>query len=236
MAAPTYNIHGSTFSAANVSSLTTASFTTSGSDRYMVAGASSGATTPANVTAVKWGGSGGTGFTQQDIFRNIGSNGRTSIWTLLAPAAASQTLYASWAANQEETVVGAIAFNGVDQSAPIGSVATAGGTNTTATVNATTTADDMVVDVAFVLDTGCGNRTETVGAGQTSRIEVEGASLSCEVFGMSHEVATGSSTTMSWTYSGGATINDGWRTFALPLHPVSAGGAVVKTLAAMGVG
>jgi len=227
MAAPTYNIHGSTFSAANVASLTTASFTVSGSDRYMVAGAGSGASSPANVSAVKWGGSGGTDFTIEGSQQNIASNGRTSQWTLLAPSASTTTLFASWAANQDETPVGAIAVNGVDQTSPKGTQATASGTNTTPGVNATTAVDDFVIDSMFFLNTNCNSRTITVGAGQTSRVEVEGANLTCEGFGMSHEVATGVSTTMSWTISGA--ITGGWRTFALPLKPVSGGGGGVAT-------
>ena len=230
------------FSGSNVASLTTPAFVIGGSNRYLVAGTGSGAGTRQAVTAVKWGGSGGTGLTQQGSavdFSPANPYFRTTCWGLLAPTAQSATLYASWASNQDETALAGASYTGVDQATPTGTLATAtanlsGGTQTPApTVDASTVADDWVVDIVWVGDTSGASRTITAGAGQTAREEVEGANLVYECLGLSDEIATGATTTMSWSISG--SVNGGWGMFALPLKPVS-GAVAPKRLTLLGVG
>lgn len=223
MAAPTYDNSAST-SGHTVSSLTSASWTIGGSNRYLVGMVHNASGTPASVdpSAMRWGGSGGTLMTKQgSTLQYNGTIRRLSCYTLLAPTAQSSTLYALWSANQENVAISGVSANGVDQTTPLGTVASATGTTATPTVNATTVADDFVVDMTGVWGDGV-NPTITVGGGQTSRQEIEGGTYSPDdAVGQSTEVATGTSTTMSWTTAGGVAA---WAIFAVPLKPVAAGG------------
>jgi hypothetical protein len=222
-----YDIHGSTWSTGNVASLTTSSFTIGGSDRYLVAGVCSGAGTPVNPTEARWGGSGGTLMTKESTTLDVGATFKTSMYRLLAPTAQTSTLYCLWPSNQDETALGGISFTGVDQTTPVRSSASATGTGSP-TVNVTTVADDMVVDVMWAGEATGTSTTLAVGGSQTSRIEIEGTDLGgFEALGMSHETATGTSVTMSWTITDATTNN--WGIRALPLIPAAAAGGGART-------
>lgn len=215
-----YDVSASTFSAANVSSLTTGAVTASGSDRYLVAGAASGAGTAVGADSMKWGGSGGTALTQHGSSLAVGPNGHISAWSLDDPATGSQTLYGSWPSNQDETCIGGNTYTGVQGVRGTASAAGNQGVEGQPTVNVTTVASDMAVDFLWLVDGGGNNPTIAVGSGQTSRIEIEaGAITQYEAFGSSEESATGSSTTMSWTISL-ATAAD-WGIWAIALTPAS---------------
>lgn len=216
-----------TFSAANVASLTSPSWTLTGSNLYVHAGVLSGANTPVDPSAVKVGGSGGTAMTQKGATQNVGANVKVSAWGLANAPAGSTTSYVSWASNQDETALVAASYAGVDTSTPNRTVATATGSNATPSVAATSVSGDLVVDVAGFLDGNGAALTLTVGASQTSHGEVEGANLTFEGLGTSHEAATTTSTTMSWTISG--TPQQGWATIAYALIPSTGGGGVITT-------
>lgn len=228
MAAPTYDNAAAAYSAANVASLTTASWAIAGN--YLVAGISSGAGTAVDPSGMKWGGSGGTAMTKNGSTLTGGPNVKTSAYGLLSPTIQTSTLYGSWGSNQDETCIGGVSVSGVDTGTPTGTTTTATGTTTTPTVTATTVADDFVVDVVWFGDRSGSSRTMTVGVGQVSRNQIDGGLLSpYEAFAMSTEVATLTSTTMSWEISGSV---DWWGIFAIPLKP-SAGGAAPKFLPEM---
>lgn len=222
MAAPTYDSSASTSSAAGVTSLTTASWTIAGSTRYLVGGIASSAGTVVDPAGMKWGGSGGTDLTKKGATVTVNVFARVSMYGLVAPSASTTTLYGSWGSTQDETMIGGISVNGVDQATPEGTQATATGTNSNPTVNVTTEVDDFVVDVMMTFDNNfAGGRTITAGAGQTKRQEQLNIG-NADCFGMSTEVATGASTTMSWTISD--TSNNNWGILALPLKPDTGGG------------
>jgi len=221
MAAPVYDNSVKVSSASNVASLTSASWTIAGSNRYLVASANSAAGTTVDPTSVKWGGSGGTDLSKRGASLTYNSAiRRMSCWTLLAPTAQSSTLYCLWPSNQDNTCLMGVSAADVDQSTPTGTIASATGATSTPTVNATTVADDFVVDMVGAWSDG-NDPQLTVGAGQTSRQEEEGASFVDDAWGMSTEVATGTSTTMSWTTGG---VGQEWGIYAVPLKPVSATG------------
>lgn len=223
-AAPTYDNSVQAVASDNVATLETASFTIAGSTRMLVCGVGSGAGTPVDPSAVKWGGSGGTAMTKQGATVNVGANLKASLYTLLAPTATSSTVHATWGSAQDERIIVCISANGVDQSTPLGTVASASGTAATATVNATTVADDFVVDFVWYIDNGGSSPTITVGAGQTSRQEME--TLPYETGGGSTEVATTTSTTMSWVSDGST---DDWGILAIGLKPDAGGGGGSET-------
>lgn len=221
-----YDNSASVSSASNVASLETAAWTVSGTNRILVAGAASGAGTPADVSAIKWGGSGGVDLTLIGSHVNLGSFGRASWWRLRAPATGSSTLYAAWASNQDETVLGGVSYTGVRQIPPNGVQVTAntGGT-ATPTVDVTPDATGVVVDAVFALNTNGDISGIAAGAGQTTRVDIDavgGGAFEC--FGMSDEVcASGVTTTMSWTVTTATPLNTDWAILAVPLREAAGG-------------
>jgi hypothetical protein len=213
------------FGAAAITTLESAAFTIgSGSDRILMVGVLSGAGSPVDPSAVKWGGSGGASLTQVGSTVNVGSFVKVSLWRLVNPASGSNTVHVTWGSAQDERALVAAAYTGVDQTTPLGTPATATGTNTTPTVNVSSAAGELVVDSVGFLDQGGNNRTLAVGASQTSRAEVEGANLGFEGLGISDEAGT-ATVTMSWTTSGNV---DNWGIIGVALKPsVGGGGATI---------
>lgn len=220
-----YDNAGSTSSASNVSSLTTASWTIAGSDRILVAGMLSAAGTRATHSTCKWGGSGGTGLTQIGTSKDPGPYLRVSQWRLVAPTAASQTLYCSFSANQDETALGGASYTGVDQTTPLGTQVTATGTTgLTSTVSGVSSATgELVVDVVGFLDINTNITAITPGGSQTARVSIANVGgLKFESFGLS-EKAGAASVTMTWTLTSPGSTDTDWAGLAVPLKPVSSG-------------
>ena len=161
-----------------VANLTTGAWTIAGSDRVLIAGMGWSDGTPATYTSIKWGGSGGTALTQIGSTLASGSFHRVAVARLIAPTAASQTLYGEVSAAQGEFCLGGVSFTGVHQTTPVGTEATATGSGTgttfTATVDVSSAADEVVIDMAYGGSTSnAGTQTIAVGAGQTMRWEQE---------------------------------------------------------------
>lgn len=237
-------VSADTFSAANVSSLTSAAFTIAGSDRVLLAGIASGAGTPVNPSGMKWGGSGGTVMAQIGTTLNVGSFGKLSAFRLTAPAAASQTLYGSWGSAQDETMLGGTSYTGVDQATPTGTATTATGTatgsgSTNLTVNVTTVVGDLVWACFFVLDSN-GNSpllTPNGTPAATGRYEVEGAQLGFEAIQIQEVVATGTTTTVSCAVQPtSGSLNADWGVIAFVVNPAAGGGGGVVCNPMTGIG
>ena len=221
-----YDNSASASLSSGASSITSASWAIAGSDRILIASAYSGAGTPAQATGMKWGGSGGVALTEIGTGVTANTYFTGSAWKLIAPAAASQTLYGSWGSTQDELAIGGISLTGADQTTGVrtgGSAsAAAQAWSPTATVNVTTVADDVVVDSVSGNSTGNSYLTIAVGAGQTSRQEIDLVSATNWGWGMSTEVATGTSVTMSWTINGVGGADAGWIIKAVPVIPAGA--------------
>lgn len=208
----------------NVATLETGAFAVGGVNRVLYALVGSGAGTPTDPTAVKWEGSGGTSMTQIGTTINCGANVKMSLWRLIAPNAASSTVHATWAGNQDERWIIPVAVEDADQATPNGTVAQGTGTNLSATVNADSVAGDLVLDFLSYLDSAGGGRTCTKDASQTEIQNLGGVQITAfEGAGSSSETAAGASTTMSWAISGGGSI-DGWGTFAFAVNGATGGG------------
>ena len=216
----------STSSAANVASLTTGAMTISGSNRIVVGGACSGAGTPVNPTAVKWGGSSGTDLTQRGATLNIGSFGKAGQWSLVAPATGSATGYVSWGSNQDETAVGFTSYTDVDQTTPHGTQATnTGTTDKLPTVDVTSAVGELVTDVCWHVNQAGDTTGITAGAGQTSRVEIDQVGGSSFESLIMSEEAGAATVTMSHTIAATASGVD-WGILGIPLKPA---GAVANT-------
>lgn len=196
--------HADLFSTGNVSSLESASWAVSGSNRLLLAFAASGAGTPADSSAVKWGGSGGTALTKQGSTLAVGPYGKISLYSLVAPTAQTSTSYYQWLSAQDETAAGTLAFTGANQSAPLGTVATASGIGTTTlspSVAVASAVGDLVVAACWMVDASSNNRAITSNGGTTLYDADVGT---YEFLIVQSKVATTTTTTVTFDISGGA--------------------------------
>lgn len=198
--------------------LESASFAVGGSNRVLYVFVATGAGTPVDPSAVKWGGSGGVSLSQIGTTIDHHANGKFSLWRLIAPAAQTATVHVTWPSAQDERYFIAYSAKDADQTTPNNTVAQASGSSNTPSVAATSVSGDLVICGATFLDTG--GTSETLSTTDTSRQEIEGADLVYEGMGVSEKTATGTSTTMSWTISDA----DPWGIFALAINGAAAGG------------
>jgi len=207
--------------------------TVSGSDTYLLAWVMTGAGTPVAPSAVKWGGSGGTSLSQIGSTVNCGANGKLSLWGLTAPTAQSSTVHVTWGSSQDERVIIAASFSGVDQGTPLGTSNSGTGTNHAPTVAVTSVSGDLVVDGTWFVDSSANSWGLTKDASQTLLQGFGGGVISIyEDAGASSEVASGTSTTMSWTISGSGGAPD-WGVIGVA---VKSGGSGPKRLMTLGAG
>jgi len=116
------------------------------------------------------------------------------IHTLAPPGTGSLTLAVGGGLPHRVTLV---YLKDVDLGSPIVASSTAGGGFASSfSQSCTSVVDALVLDVISVQASG----TPTVGAGQTA-FDTTSYDSGTKMFGTSYEVATGSSTTMSWTFS-----------------------------------
>lgn len=204
-----------------VTSLTTASWTVAGSNRYMAASAV-WTSNPAAVSEMRWGGSSGELLTEvsaspinYDGFMYSALFGKAGI------AASNTTLYCLLAAAADEFAIGAASYTGVDQSTPLGTAvnATSGGGSATATLNVSSATNELVVAVISAFDHGAGITNLTDGAGQTARWQQN--QIGGFPAGLQTEEAGAGTVTITATVSGSGDWS--WGVIGVPLKPVSAG-------------
>ncbi|MGH9143690.1 MAG: DUF11 domain-containing protein, partial [Vicinamibacterales bacterium] len=197
--------------------------TTSAANRYLVVGVSidrSGGNSVVN--SVRYGTEGGGPNVLMTALGaiNSGTNVRTELWGLVAPATGTHqiTVSVSNAGSNVTVVAGAQTFSSVDQNAPTGTVATATANSATPAVAVTNSAYDYVVD-AIAYNT---NSVLTEGAQQDERYAVvRNAAAPVTNFSGAGSGARGYvNTTMSWTPVAGA---QRWTMVAVPLKQVSVG-------------
>lgn len=213
------------------STLSTSSFTIAGSNRvlYAFVGSGSGGT-PVDPSTVKW----NTTESLSQIGTTITRGGvKFSCWRLIAPTAATSTVSITWGSNQDERFAIAISVKDCDQTTPNNTVAQATGTGTAATVSATSVSGDLVIDSVCCSDNSASNPTIAVNGGQTSRQEIEGATLAYEALGSSTLTATGTSTAMPWTVTSTAF---GWGMFAFATNGAAAAATVINPFRGRGGG
>lgn len=234
MASPSVVTSVEYFDVASVTSITTAAMTASGANTGIlvhVYSASLGGS-PAAPTAVRWGGSGGTNLAKLYDSGTYSTYINHSVWWLASPAAGSNTTYCLWGAAMDAQAVIAEIVQDAKQANP--TIHSSSGTNTTPSDTATTVAGDLVIDSASWVRAAGGSATATPTAGQTSIQEVEGADIDFGGGGVaglvsSYKVATGTSTTMSWTISA---TPDGWRAVTATINEVGGGGGSIAHILA----
>lgn len=223
-------------SASVTNTLETASFTPTGTDKVLYALVGCGATSPGSPDQCKYASTGGTGgesFTLLDSVRTVNVNIKLSVWKLVAPSAGSGTVWAHYAANNDERWIICVAVQ--NAAGTEGTIAYASGLSSAPSVNATSTSGELVLDFLSTLDGGGNSRLITVGTNQTSVKELEGGTPSTggpnnisiyEDAGVSRETASGGTTTMAWSVDGGFSLD--WGIFAFQVDPVGAVPPVAK--------
>ena len=187
----------------------TISHMTSGTSRLMLVGVSMDAQTSASVTSVTYNGS---ALSLVGTIQDTGSNVRVELWQMVAPATGTHDVVVSFSQSMTEGgIAGVMTFNGVDQTTPLGSFASAQGIGTTASVNVSTDVGDLVFSTMGV-DGGTDDALNHA-AGQTEYWETfqpgtEGAG--------STKLATSTSETMSWTF-----LSNQWAIGAVSIKSVA---------------
>ena len=152
-----------------------------------------------------------------------GNDSRAEIWRLLAPAVGTADVVVTYVGTPQINtgfVAGAASFFGVDQTVPLGTVATAFGADALATVTIASAVDELVFDTAGSEDSG---GLLTPGAGQSTLWNTVGGSGSRqEQCGASTKPGS-ISVTMDWTL----VMAEDWVIVAVALLPapvVASGG------------
>lgn len=154
---------------------------------------------------------GAQAFTEQFDTISGGTDCHLSGHTLVGINAGNGTITVTIAGADDEIGAGVICLQGVDQTTPIRTIVQAQNTSTSpATVTASPTAGDWIVDGVYVFATAV-----TVGADQTSRNEEDGIN-GFSSFGQSTQLAA-SGGVMSWTFAG----NVDWSIGAVPVIPAA---------------
>lgn len=215
------------FSASNVASLDTASVTFSGSNKYARAQAASGASTPASASSVVLDPTGvNQAFTALQAAVTFNTNFEARPYGLVAPSdITSKIVRATWASNQDETLLVADFYTGIDQSTTRRTLPTPGqGTGTAPTLAVTSVAGDLVVG-SVMFGTTSGDLSTITSSQVTIREKIESADIGpYEMAAQGDVSATGSSTTVGFTSATGNSPQ--YVIFGESLIPAGAGGSV----------
>lgn len=144
---------------------------------------------------------GGTSMTEHGSIQNNGGT-KVYVFRLIAPTSGLNTV----AVTTDQSVVAgarARAFSGAHQTTPLGTAATQEANTAAPSVSVSSAVDDFVCDA---LGYAYGGQSPTEGAGQTADTFASSPGFEIRLRG-SHETATGSSTTMSWTMTSAGEIS-----------------------------
>jgi hypothetical protein len=233
MTAATVNNHIASMNASSGSTLESGSFAVGGSNRvlYVMVGSAGG--TPIACTSVKWGGSGGVEMTQIGTTQSVGSYGRNTLWQLIAPTAQTSTIYATYGAPTaiDERWLFAVAVEDADQGTPNNTVAQTVVNNANPTLNCTSVSGDLVLDFLLLIEeTGTGYATLACDASQTLIDKYDGNAINVYDYGgVSKETASGTTTTMSWTFTL-VSASEFHGHFALAVNGAAVGGGSITLM------
>lgn len=182
----------------------TFSVDSSGSNRLIYAGGGMGGTIR-TVTSVTYNGDA----LAESFYSSCCSDVAVAGYYLVAPDTGTNDVVFTWNGLADYTGAGAIVVNGVDQSDPLDTAATANGISAAPSVNVTSAVGDLVVDIVFAEEHTEVNSDASQTEQWTQRTEAFSST------GMSTE-AGAASVTMSWV-SG----NDDWLIGGDSINPVA---------------
>jgi hypothetical protein len=179
------------------------------SNRLLVVGLSSSATLPSLTVTY-----GGVGLTL--VPGSSGTNGatHTEMWYLVNPSSTASNIQANWTGNYA-VVMGAVAFNNVDQTVPVQSGTFAIGTSTTPSVTITSGVGDMTMAIAAKI-TNLGAPTQAQRWLDTSQASIKGfGGTAVGAATVTHSAAAAGTSTV-WVSSGVSVKQVGGQTQAVP--------------------
>ena len=214
----------------NTTSISVGHTTGTGTDRLMLVGISANSynQSPARtISSVTFTATGSPSYTHDlALVGNVqNETGRlAAIYALLdPPGGRTGTVTVTFSAAVNYGIVAGVAnFQGVAQDIPLGTFTSAVGTDDTPLVTAATAADDVVFDTVFL---GSAPQVGTLAAddSQTGLWSRPAADTNSRLAGAaSSETALGTTTTMSWTVTGGSTTRY-WAIAAVPIKPAPEG-------------
>ena len=166
--------------------------------------------TPGTISSVTYGGTGATQVGSTQDTTAAGNKEFVNLWRVVGVASGGSTVQANFSEVMNDVQISTSTYCGVHQGTPFGTAAGASNVgNTTVTVNVSSAADEVVVDVAVI----SGTRTITVGAGQNERTNVQSNHRH-----VASDETGAATTTMSWTISS----LQSWAQVAAPLKPAAA--------------
>lgn len=213
----------------------TASFTPTGSNKALYVMVGSGAGTPGNPTSVKYASASGTGgesLTLLDSVRTVATNMKVSIWRLASPSAASGTLWAQYASTDDERwIIGVAVQDALGTEGTINFASNAA--NNSASSTAASTSGELILGMVSWLDVS--GSTTTLTGGQTLIKKLEGATAGANGIGVNESaltestVAAGATTAMTCTFNTGGN-SAAYGMFAFQVNPAAGGGGGSGTL------
>jgi hypothetical protein len=196
----------------------TVSHTTSGTNRLMIVGVSIDNREQETVASVTY-----NGLSLSLVGTRTNSNdARVELWRLIAPPTGTHNVVVTFTEGNEPSpaglnraaVIGVITFTGVDQTTPLGTMASAIGTdNNLATVNVSSAANELVLGVVSAENAN----SLTVGAGQTEYWNVVSPAADDE-YGAGSTEPGASTVTISWTLG---VSNQEWAIAGVPIKPAA---------------
>lgn len=176
----------------------------------------------ANCSGVVWDAAGvNEALTQVGTTTTYGTNYRSSLWRGKGLTAKTAVFTATYASSQSERLVSTIAFTGVDQTTPNGTIVVNSGGDTTALTTGaiTTTVGQLALAMGAI---GSGGLQYTFDAPTgTERAEGSTAGTPYDSAASQDYTAVGTSTTLNWTASATPV---GWSMYGVPLNDAGAGG------------
>ncbi len=151
--------------------------------------------TPGTLTTVTYGGAEATALHNS---LSVAADIKMSLWLYKNPPAGGSTVQANFSEAINGTTIRVSTYSGVDQTTSTGSVATNSGSSTTASVDVSSAAGELVIDaVGSGLNAGS-TGSATVGADQTSRANF---AVSGNHRHLGSEEPGAGTVTMSWEYN-----------------------------------
>jgi prepilin-type N-terminal cleavage/methylation domain-containing protein len=194
--------------------ITILNYTVSGSNRLMLVGVSINNDSNETVTSVTYN---GTDLTKVDDITNS-DDARVEIWSLVAPDTGEHNVVITFsAALEQEAVAGVVTFNGVDQTTPLGTFASAQADDSTpATVSIPSDLGELVfgvVSAEYDAVTASSGQTEHWNTGFSSTYGAGGTAAGASP-----------SVTMSWDLDVDATPDNHWAIGGVSIKPSTGSG------------
>ena len=147
-----------------------------------------------------------------------GTYDRAEVWQLLNPTVGTTNLVITFASSATDISVGALVFNGVNQTTPFSAMSTNGGNSTTPSVTIASATGDEVFNLIASRSATSGT---TTGSGQVRYWSLPSTGGGYTSLGAASIAPGAGSVTNSWTTPSGTY----WSSIAVSIQPAAGGGS-----------